>query len=110
MVVSSPPGVKLQNLLHINEFQTSAPHCPTPYSPAGNDDMLDIVEHKNVWSSEFIVSDTVDSDHLPVVFHLLNHIRTRNLSDLVDIFTDWERFQSLASELISHRIQISSRE
>jgi hypothetical protein len=40
--------MKVQNLLHVNEFETSAPHCPTPYSPAENGDMLNIVEHKNV--------------------------------------------------------------
>jgi hypothetical protein len=58
----------------------------------------------------FIVSDILDSDHLTVVFHLLDHIRTRNVSDPVDKFTDSERFQSLISELILPRIQINSRE
>jgi hypothetical protein len=38
---------------------------------------------------------------------LLYHVRTRNLSDPADKFTDWERFHSLASELISPRIQIN---
>jgi hypothetical protein len=38
---------------------------------------------------------------------LLYCVRTRNLSDPVDKFTGWERFQSLASEIISHRIQIN---
>jgi hypothetical protein len=49
--------------------------------------------------------DILDSDHLPVIFHLLDHVRTRNLLDLVDKFTDWEQFQSLSSELILRRIQ-----
>jgi hypothetical protein len=49
-------------------------------------------------------------DHLPIVFCLLDHIRSRNLSGPVDKFTNWERFQSLTSELISPRIQISSEE
>jgi hypothetical protein len=53
---------------------------------------------------------SLDSVHLPIVFHLLEHIRTRNLSDPVDKFTDWKRFQSLASELISPRIQFNSGE
>jgi hypothetical protein len=70
--------------------------------------MLNIVVHKNVCLSEVIVSDILDSDHLPIIFHLLDHVRTRNLSDLVDKFTDWEWFQSLAPELISSRIQINS--
>jgi hypothetical protein len=70
--------------------------------------MLDIVVHKNVPLSEVTVSDILDSDHLPIVFHLLDHARTRNLSDLVDKFTVWAWFQSLASKLISPRIQINS--
>jgi hypothetical protein len=56
---------------------------------SGNGDVLDIVVHKNVRLSEVSVSDILDSDHLPVIFHLLDHIRTRNLSDPVDNFTDW---------------------
>jgi hypothetical protein len=59
--------------------------------------VLDIVVHKNVRLPEVIVSDFLVSDHLPVVFHLLDHNRTRNLSDPVQKFTDWERFQILAS-------------
>jgi hypothetical protein len=73
--------------------------------------VLDIVVHKNVLLSKVIVSDILDSDHLPVVFHLLDHVRTRNLLDSVDKLTDMERFQSLSFELISPRIQsISSEE
>jgi hypothetical protein len=41
---------------------------------------------------------------------LLNHIKTRNLPDPVDKFSDWKRFQSLDSELISRKIQINSGE
>jgi hypothetical protein len=107
-VVSKPLGMKLLNLIHINKFEISAPQWPTHYSPAGNGDVLDIVVHKNVQLSEIIFSDILDSDHLPVVFQLLDHVRTRNLSDPIDKFTDWEWFQSLASELILLRIQINS--
>jgi hypothetical protein len=35
---------------------------------------------------------------------------TSVLSEPVDKFTDWEQFQSLASELIAPRIQINSKE
>jgi hypothetical protein len=80
-------------------------HCVAHYSRAGSGDVLDIVVHKNVRLSEIIVSDILDSGHLPVAFHLLDHVRTR-----IDTLTDWERFQSLASEIISPRIQIKSRE
>jgi hypothetical protein len=109
-VYSKSSGAKLLNLLHINDFKISAQQCPTHYSPAGNGDVLDIVVHKNVRLSVVTVSDILDSDHLPIIFHLLHHVRTRNLSDQVDKFTAWERFQSLAPELISPTIQINSRE
>jgi hypothetical protein len=65
-VASNISGVKLLNLLLINEFEISAPQCPTRYSPAGNGDVLDIVVHKNVRLSEVIVSDILDSDHLTI--------------------------------------------
>jgi hypothetical protein len=95
-------------LLRINELEISAPQCLTHYSPAGNGDVLDIVVHQHVRMSEVIVSAILDLDHLPIVFHLLDHIRTRNPSDPVDKFVDFECFQRLASELISVRIQINS--
>jgi hypothetical protein len=41
---------------------------------------------------------------------LLDHVTARSLSDPADKFTDWEYFQSLASGLISPRIQINSVE
>jgi hypothetical protein len=71
----------------------------------GNGHVVDIVVHKNVGLSEVIVSDILVSDHLPLIFQLLDHIRTRKLSNLVDKFTDLVRFQSLSSETISPRIQ-----
>jgi hypothetical protein len=86
-LVSNPSGVKLLKLLLVNEFEISSPQCPTHYSPAGNGDMLDIV-HKNVRLSEVIVSDILDSDHILIVFHLLDHVRTRKFFNPVDKFTD----------------------
>jgi hypothetical protein len=41
---------------------------------------------------------------------ILDDVRAREALDLVDKFTDWEWFQSLASELISPSIQILSSE
>jgi hypothetical protein len=66
--------------------------------------------HQNLRLLDVIVSDILDSDHLPVVCHMLDHARSRNLSDLVDKFTFWERFQRLASNLISPRNEIISGE
>jgi hypothetical protein len=67
-VVSNTSGAKILNLLHNNEFDISAPQCPTHYSPAGNADVLDIIVHKNVRLSEVTVSDIMESDHLPITF------------------------------------------
>jgi hypothetical protein len=66
----------------------------------GNGDVLDIVVHKNMRLSNVIVSDILDSDHLPIIFHILDHVRTKIVSAPLEKFTDWERFQSLASNLI----------
>jgi hypothetical protein len=87
----------------------SAPQCHTHYSPTGNGDVLHIVVHKNVGLSE-IVSEMLGSDHIQIILHFLDHVRTRNRSDPADKFTDREQFQRLTSELSSPRIQINSRE
>jgi endonuclease/exonuclease/phosphatase family metal-dependent hydrolase len=100
IVVFKTSGAKLLDLLDINQFDISTPHCPTHYSPAVNGEVLDMVVHKNIRLSEVTVSDILDSDHLPIVSQLLDHVKTRDLSGQVDKFTDWERFQSLSFELI----------
>jgi hypothetical protein len=74
----------------------------------GNGDVLDIVLHKNIRLSNVIVSDILDSDHLLIIFHILDHVRTKNVLTPFEKFTDLERFQSLASNLISPRIEIHS--
>jgi hypothetical protein len=72
----------------------------------GNGNVLNIVAHKNVQLPEVIIPDILDSDNQPIIFHLLNLVRTRNTWPMVGKFTDWDWFQSLTSELISPRIQI----
>jgi hypothetical protein len=86
-------------LFDLHNFEISVPQWPTHYSPAGNGDVLDIVVYKNIRISNDIISDILDSDHLPMVFHILNHFRTTKLSDPLEKFTNCERFQSLASDL-----------
>jgi hypothetical protein len=98
--VSNPSGEKLLNLFDLNDFEISAPQCPMHYSPAENGDVLDIVVHRNIRLSNVIVCDILDSNHLPILFHILNHVRTTKLSETTEKFTNWERFQSLASDLI----------
>jgi hypothetical protein len=107
--VSNPSVEKVLKLFDVNEFEISPPQYPTHCSPAGND-VLDIVVHQNIRLSDVTVSDILDSDHLPIIFHILDHVKTRNLSEPVEKFTHWERFQSLASDLISPRIEIISGE
>jgi hypothetical protein len=82
-------------------------HNVSHYSPAGNGDILDIVVHQNIELSSVTVSNILDSDHLPIIFHILDHVKIRKLLETTEKFTDWERFQSLASDLISPRLEIS---
>jgi hypothetical protein len=44
--VSNPSGEKLLELFDRNDFEISAPQCPTHYSHARSGDVLDIVVHK----------------------------------------------------------------
>jgi hypothetical protein len=81
--VSNPSGEKLMALLVLSEFEILAPQCHTNYSPAGNDDVLDIVVHKNTRVSDVTVSDILDSDHLPIIFHMLDNVKIRNISEPV---------------------------
>jgi hypothetical protein len=81
-----------------SEFQHR--NAPLIIPLAGNGDVLDIVMHQNIRVSDVIVSDTLNSDHLPIVIHILDHVKIRNLSESTEKFTDWDRFQSLDPELI----------
>jgi hypothetical protein len=78
------------------------------YSPGGGGDVLDIVVHKNIRHSNVIMSDILDSDDLPIIFHILYYVKTKNMSAPLEKFTDWEQFQSPASNLISPRLEIKS--
>jgi hypothetical protein len=89
-------------LFDLNESEISAPQCSTNYSPAENGDVLDIMVHQNIRVSDVIVSDILCPDHLPIVFHT-GDVKIRKLSEPVEKFTDWDRFQSLASEVINPR-------
>jgi hypothetical protein len=45
---------------------------------------------------------------IPLEFYILDHVKIRNISEPIEKFTDWNRFQSLASELITSKIEINS--
>jgi hypothetical protein len=84
----------------------SAPQCSTHCTSDGRGDVLDIVVHQNVRLSQIIVTDILDSDHLPIMFTILDPVRRREALNPVETLTDWKLFQSLASELLSPVIQI----
>jgi hypothetical protein len=107
-VISNLSGENLIALFDLSEFEISAPQCPTHYSAAENGDVLDIVVHQNFRISDVIVSYILGSDHLPIIFHKLDHAKLRNLSEPIEKFTDWDQFQRIASELISPRIEINT--
>jgi hypothetical protein len=86
----------------ISKFQHHNAHILLTYL------VLDIVVNKNITLSNVIFSDIPDSDYLPIIFHILDHVRTKNVSAPFEKFTDWKRFQSLASNVISPRIEINS--
>jgi hypothetical protein len=101
--VSNPSGLKRLGLFVNFNFEISAPQHPTHFVPNGRGDVRDIVVHKDVRHSEVSVLDIKDSDHLPIMFCILDHIKARKILDPVEKFTDWERFQSLASALVAAR-------
>jgi hypothetical protein len=108
--ISKKSGTRLLNLQYKRNFQISAPQYPTNYTPSGNGDVLDIVLHKNTRVSEVNVLDILDSYHLPILFYMLDHVSTRDISAPIEIFRDWEPFQNIASEIITPRVQIQSTE
>lgn len=55
-----------------------------------------------------IVSVVLDSDHLPIIFHIQNHVTIKTPSDPIETFMDWEQFQSLASYVVPPKNQINS--
>jgi hypothetical protein len=66
------------------------------------------VVHLNIRESDAIVSDILDTDHIRIVFHILDHVKIRTLSEPIEKFTEWYRLRSLAPVLISSQIEIKS--
>jgi hypothetical protein len=78
--VSNFSGEKPMAFIKMSKFEISTPQCPTCYSPAGNGDVLNIVVHQNIRVPDATVSDILDSGHLPVIFHIQDHVKIKNLS------------------------------
>jgi len=51
------------------------------------------------------VTNRMQSDHLQITFHILGPVTVKDLWNHAEKFTHWEQFQSIASELMSSRIQ-----
>jgi hypothetical protein len=92
--VSNPSGEKLMALFDLSESEISIPQCPKHYSPVGNGDVLDIVVHKNIRLSDVTVSDILHSDHIPIIFHILDHIKIRNHSEPIKNSQIWMSFKT----------------
>jgi endonuclease/exonuclease/phosphatase (EEP) superfamily protein YafD len=101
---------RILNLQDKSDFQISAPRYPTHYTPSGNGDVLDVVLHRNVRISDINKLEILESDHLPILYHMLDHVSTRDKSAPIEIHTDWEQFQSLALILIAPTTQIHTSE
>jgi hypothetical protein len=103
-------GVRPLDLQDNSDFQISATQRPTHCTPQESGDVLDIVVRRNVRFQMSTVSDILESDHLPILFHILDQVGTRDTSAPAETHTDWERFRSLASDLISPKMQIDTAE
>jgi hypothetical protein len=99
--ISNPLWLNLLKLFISLNFGIWSPQYPARYNPDGRADVLDVLVYQNVWQSEAIVIDILGSDHLQIMFTILDSIRTREASGPVERFTYWQRFQSLAFQLTS---------
>jgi len=61
----------------------SEPQYPTHYTPQGNGNVIGIKVHRSVLLSDVTVSDVLDSDHILIFFHILNHVSARDISTLL---------------------------
>jgi hypothetical protein len=62
----------------------SAPQFSTHYTPDGRGDALDTVVYQIVRLSEVTVTDILDSDQLPILFRIMDPVRTRKALDPVE--------------------------
>jgi hypothetical protein len=90
--------------------EISAPQFPKRYNPNRSVNVLNRVIHQNVRPPQVIVPDFLDSGLQPVLFSKMDYVESRETFDLVEKFTDWERFHSLTSKLVSLRLQINISE
>jgi hypothetical protein len=77
---SNSSALKLLELFDSSNFDISAPHCSTHYTPDGKNDVLDI----RTFESKVTVTDILDSDYLPIMISILEPVRKREALDPVE--------------------------
>jgi hypothetical protein len=63
-------------IIHVVTLKT---HTHTYYVLAST--IKHVVVHYNIRLSNVTFSNILDSDHLPIIFHILDHVKIRNLSE-----------------------------
>jgi hypothetical protein len=101
---SNPSGLKLLEIFLSSNFESPTPQCSTHCTPDGRGDVLDIVVHQNDRLSEFIVTDVLDSGHLPIMLSILDPVTMKEALIPVENLKTGTCFK--ASSLKSH-LQIS---
>jgi hypothetical protein len=61
-------------------------HVPPIIPLRQKGDILDIVVHQNFRMSDVAVSDILYIYHLPVIYHILDHVNVKNLSEPTEKF------------------------
>jgi hypothetical protein len=88
--VSNPSCLKLLGVFVRYSFKISSTQCPMHCTPDGRGYVLNSVVHQNVQWSEIIVTEVLDSDHLPVMVSIVDHVRARDVLDPTE--KCWDHF------------------
>jgi hypothetical protein len=83
-----PLRLEILGIIVSSNFEIPAPQCCMHYTPDGRGDVLIVVVHQNVRLLEVIITDILDSDHLPVMFSVMDPVRTREALDPGEKLTD----------------------
>jgi hypothetical protein len=79
--VSNPSCLKLLGLFSSSSFKISSTQCPMSCTPNGRGYVLNVEVHQNVQWSAVIVAEVLDSDYLPIMFSIVDHVRARDMLD-----------------------------
>jgi hypothetical protein len=85
--VSNPSSFKLLGVFVKCNLEILAPQHSTHFVPDGRGDVLDIVVHKDVQLLEISMLHILDSNYIPIMFCILDHVKAREVFDAVEKFT-----------------------